>query len=219
MPLVLPDADTPGDRRGMAGIGQVLIDEIERDVRRIGRQRQRVIGLLGHRCARRQADHRPVVGTGDCDLYRSRDVAAMVVENLDVIGEDQSLVLGEKIEIIIYIAERPFDFPEPLLSLTIGGCHGRIEVREHRRRNYRASRHHSRLQRRGGRVRIVAIGVGKIHGAGQQVRRQQIRSVGSLGKASGCVRRCESRCMIGHEKTPAYVPNGPRRAKATGAKK
>jgi hypothetical protein len=43
----------------------------------------------------------------------------MIVGNLDVVGQYQRLVLGEKIKIVVDVAERPFQLAEPLLSLVI----------------------------------------------------------------------------------------------------
>ena len=36
-------------RGGVAGIGEIVIDKIERDMRGVRRERQRLAGLLGHR--------------------------------------------------------------------------------------------------------------------------------------------------------------------------
>lgn len=75
----------------------------------VRRERQRLVGLLGDGRGRRHVDDRLVVGADDRDLDGLDGEAAVIVGDLDVVGQDQRLVLGEEVEILVLVTEAPFE--------------------------------------------------------------------------------------------------------------
>ena len=171
---------------------------MHRDMRRVGRDRQRMACLLGDDGLRPEVDHRLVVGAGDGDGDGLRGRSAVIVEQLDLVGQRQRLVLGEKIEVAIGVAECPFELARSVAVALDHRRHRAVEMRERSRRNDRAARHHGGFQRRARRVRVAVIAVGEIHRARQSVQGAGAGGVGVLAEAAGCVGGRDRRIVVGH---------------------
>ena len=114
----------------MAGIGQILVSESERDLHGVRRQRQRVISLLVDSGGGRHGEDRPVVRAGDGDCHGPDGAAAVIVEHPDVVGENQRLVLGQEIEIFVDVAERPFQLARAVAVALNLRTHRGLEMSE-----------------------------------------------------------------------------------------
>ena len=170
---------------GMAGVGEIVVGEIQRDLDNIGGKRQGSVGLLGHGRQRRRADHRPVVGAGDGYLHGLYGGAAVVVGNRNVVSEDERLVLGKKIEIVIGVGERPFQFSRAIAVAGDLGRHRGLETPQRRRGNDRTARYRGGMQRRRRRMRVAVVRILEIHRARQRMQGGRIRGVGGFGEAAG----------------------------------
>lgn len=174
------------DGRGVPGVGQVGVGEIQRDMRGVRRERQRVIGLFGDGSNRNHADDGLVVGSGHGDLDGLHGGAAVIVGYRDVVGQDQRLALGQKIKVIVSIAETPFQRARAAVVAGDLRGHRSLEMRQRCSGDHRTARQHRRLQHRGGGVGIAVVGVGKVHRAGQLMQRSRTCDVGSFGEAARC---------------------------------
>ena len=179
------------------------IGEIERDVSRIGRERQRVVGLFGDGRKRCHVDHRLVVGAGDGDLHGLHGRSAVIVGDRDVVGEDQRLVLGEKIEIVIGVAERPFERAGAVVvALDLRG-HRRLEMRQ--RAAGITEPPDNTAECSVAEVVWVSLWSLSLKFIVPDNMCSAVESVvlARFGEAAGPGRRRESRRMIGHGETPA----------------
>ena len=73
----------------MAYVDEIGIGEIDRDMSRIRRKRQGLVGLLGQGSDRRHVDYRRVVGSRDGHRYGLYGGTAVIVGNRDVVGQNR----------------------------------------------------------------------------------------------------------------------------------
>ena len=70
------------------------------------------------------------VRAGDGDCHGPDGAAAVIVEHPDVVGENQRLVLGQEIEIVVDVAERPFQLARAVAVALNLRTHRGLEMSE-----------------------------------------------------------------------------------------